>query len=323
MSAFSSTHFRLHQLADGVFAAIHAEGGWAQSNAGIVDLGDRVIIFDAFISPQAATDLRSAVASLLSRPIAAVINSHYHNDHIWGNQAFPSEVPIIATRKTCEFVNTLGVEEHRWFQAHSQERLSTLEAQLELEQDEGGRRLTAYSVAYYRANLAALSQLEIREPNLTFTDQVDFIGPKRVAHLICYGGGHTGSDSILYLPQERIIFMADLLFVGTHFYLPDGDPDEVRRTLARIMQLPATTLVPGHGRIGNANDVDCMLGYLDRLEALVENAARQNIGDEAVTQLPMPGEYGEWFFPAFFPANLKFLYRFRSRSSHSGGVSGA
>src|SRR5215813_298192 len=116
MSPFPSAHFRVHQLADGVFAAIHAEGGLAQSNAGIIDLGDRVLVFDTFISPQAATDLRSAVAALLSRPIGAVINSHYHNDHIWGNQAFPGDVPIVATRKTREFITTLGAEEHRWFQ---------------------------------------------------------------------------------------------------------------------------------------------------------------------------------------------------------------
>lgn len=317
MNTFTSAHFRLHQLADGVFAAIHSEDGWAQSNAGIVDLGDRVLIFDTFISPQAATDLRAAVAALLSRPIAAVINSHYHNDHIWGNQAFAGDVPIIATNKTRKLITTLGAEEYRWFQTHSQERLSALEAQLNQEQDEASRRLTAYSIAYYRANLGALSQLEIRVPNLTFTDQLDFFGPSRVAHLICYGGGHTGSDSILYLPEERIIFMADMLFVGTHVYLPDGDPDELRRTLNRIMQLPSATLVPGHGRIGDASDVERMIGYLDRLEALVENAIRQGIGDEAVTRLPMPAEYREWIFPAFFPANLQFLYQFRSGGGSS------
>lgn len=313
MSAFTSAHFRLHQLADGVFAAIHTEDGWAQSNAGIVDLGDRVLIFDTFISPQAATDLRLAVASRLSRPIAAVINSHYHNDHIWGNQAFPGDVPIISTIKTRELITTLGVEEYRGFQAHSQERLSALEAQLDREQDEANRRLTAYSIAYYRAILGALSQLEFHWPNLTFTDRLDFFGPSRIAHLICYGGGHTGSDSILYLPKEGIIFMADMLFIGTHVYLPDGDPDETRRTLTQIMQLPAATLVPGHGRIGNASDVQRMVGYLDSLEALVENAIQQGIGEEAVAQLPMPDEYREWIFPTFFPANLQFLYQLRSQ----------
>lgn len=51
MSTFTSAHFQLHELADGVFAAIHREGGAAQSNAGIIDLGEQVLIFDTFIAP--------------------------------------------------------------------------------------------------------------------------------------------------------------------------------------------------------------------------------------------------------------------------------
>src|SRR5262245_37050585 len=253
MSIFTSPHFQLHQLADGVFAAIHREGGAAQSNAGIIDLGDQVLIFDTFIAPAVATDLREAVAALLSLPVSILINSHYHNDHIWGNQAFPTDIPIISTIKTRELITTLGADEHRWFAAHSQERLDGLIAQLDQQQGEASRRLTSYSITYYRTILEALPGLQIRLPNVTFAEQMDFHGSHRVAHLICYGGGHTPSDSILYLPEERIIFMADLLFTGTHIYLPDGDPDEIRRTLSRIIQLPAKTLVPGHGQLGSAD----------------------------------------------------------------------
>ena len=56
----TSRHFRLEQLADGVYAAIHSEGGEAIGNAGIVDLGDRTLVYDTFFTPQAAADLRFA-----------------------------------------------------------------------------------------------------------------------------------------------------------------------------------------------------------------------------------------------------------------------
>ena len=316
MSNFTSAHFQLHQLADGVFAAIHREGGAAQSNAGIIDLGDQVLIFDTFIAPAAAADLREAVAALrgASRPISALINSHYHNDHIWGNQAFPSDIPIISTIKTRELITTLGADEHRWFAAHSQERLDGLIAQLDQEKDEASRRLTSYSITYYRTILEALPELQIRLPNITFEDQMDFHGSHRVAQLICYGGGHTPSDSILYLPKERIIFMADMLFIGTHIYLPDGDPDEIKRTLSRIMQLPAKALVPGHGQLGNAGDVEKMIRYIDTLETLVEEGIRKGMTENDLANLPMPDEYRDWIFPEFFPSNLRFLYELRSKS---------
>jgi glyoxylase-like metal-dependent hydrolase (beta-lactamase superfamily II) len=318
MSTFTSAHFQLHQLADGVFAAIHREGGAAQSNAGIIDLGDQVLVFDTFIAPAAAADLREAVAALrgASRPASALINSHYHNDHIWGNQAFPGDIPIISTIKTRELITTLGADEHRWFATNSQERLDALVTQLDQEKDEVSRRLTSYSITYYRTILEALPELQIRLPNITFADQMDFHGSRRLAHLICYGGGHTPSDSILYLPEERIIFMADLLFTGTHIYLPDGDPDEIRRTVSRIMQLPADILVPGHGQLGNAGDVEKMIRYIDRLETLVEEGMQKGMTDDDVAHLLMPDEYRDWTFPAFFPSNLKFLYELRSK----GGV---
>ena len=54
-------HFRLEQIAEGVYAAIAREGGAAHSNAGIVDLGDRTLVFDTLGTPKAAEELRAAV----------------------------------------------------------------------------------------------------------------------------------------------------------------------------------------------------------------------------------------------------------------------
>ncbi len=313
MRSFTSTHFRLDRLADGVYAAIHSEGGWAQSNAGLIDLGDRALIFDTFITPTAAKDLRSAAKTLLSCPISAVINSHYHNDHIWGNQTFPADVPIISTKKTRELITTLGAEEYQWCQEHSQERLSALEAQLDQETDEVAHRLTSYVITYYRVIIASLPRLEVRLPDLTFVDVLEFIGPRRVAQLITFGGGHTGSDAILYLPEERIIFMGDLLFIGVHPYLPDGDPDEMRRTLTKIAELPAKTLVPGHGPVGSTADLQRMVEYLDTLESLLRQAMTNGVEEEMIAKIHMPETYREWIFPSFFPANLMFLHKRRTR----------
>ena len=63
-----SPHFCLHELATGVYAAIHRPGGGAICNAGIVDLGDRTLVFDTFLAPQPAQDLRLAAEMLTGRP---------------------------------------------------------------------------------------------------------------------------------------------------------------------------------------------------------------------------------------------------------------
>jgi cyclase len=87
----TSRHFQLEQLAEGVYAAIALAGGGSGSNAGMIDLGDRTLVFDTFLTPQAADELRAAAEHLLGRPVAYVINSHWHCDHIQGNQAFGGE----------------------------------------------------------------------------------------------------------------------------------------------------------------------------------------------------------------------------------------
>jgi len=99
-----SEHFSVHKLADGVYALIHKMGGMAIGNSGMVDLGDKTVIFDTFLSPQAAQEIPALAKKLKLSPIKYVVNSHYHNDHIRGNQVFSGQVRIISTRKTAELI---------------------------------------------------------------------------------------------------------------------------------------------------------------------------------------------------------------------------
>lgn len=95
----ASPHFRLEELAQGVYAAIHTPGGDAIGNAGIIDLGDRTVIFDTCQSPLAAADLQRAAVTLCGRPVDYVVNSHWHSDHVLGN-AVLADATIIATPTT-------------------------------------------------------------------------------------------------------------------------------------------------------------------------------------------------------------------------------
>ncbi len=142
-----SRHFQLEMLASGVYAAIASDQGEAISNAGIVDLGDRVLVFDTFLTPDAGRDLRRAAEQITHRPVTFVINSHYHNDHIRGNQAFPEQVEIVTTKETDCLIKTKGREELAWDKENAPQRLVELEKQLEGQTtpDE-----TAWTAHYYR-----------------------------------------------------------------------------------------------------------------------------------------------------------------------------
>src|SRR5687768_8061810 len=93
-----SENFKIEQIVPGVWAAIQNDQyGRAICNAGIIDLGDKTVIFDPFMNPEAARELKEVAEQLTKRPVSLVINSHYHNDHIRGNQVFSPEATIIST----------------------------------------------------------------------------------------------------------------------------------------------------------------------------------------------------------------------------------
>lgn len=143
-----SRYFRLEQLADGVYAAIVVPGTGAWGNAGIVELGDSTLVFDAFFTPQAARDLRAAAERLTDRPVACVVNSHHHWDHVNGNQVFAG-ADIIATSRTRELIATRGAALIEQAKAHP-EYPQTLAERLEHEQDVDKRKELALYLADVR-----------------------------------------------------------------------------------------------------------------------------------------------------------------------------
>jgi glyoxylase-like metal-dependent hydrolase (beta-lactamase superfamily II) len=216
--SFSSRHFYLDQLAEGVFAAISRLDGWAIASTGIVDLGDRTLIYDTTMTPASAADLKVAAETLFNRPVHLVINSHYHNDHIWGNQVFDPQADIISTAKTRELILTEGKGEIEWFADITPKRLEELQVQAREAKDKNVLHHLGVVNTYYQAVQSALAGLQPRLPNLTFIGEMTFQGTRRTARLIPYEFGHTGSDAILYLP-ELSVFMEDLLFIVSSYLM--------------------------------------------------------------------------------------------------------
>ena len=307
----TSQHFQLEQLAQGVYAAVLPDlmaNIAADANAGIVDLGDKTLVFDTFMTPAAAADLCTAAELLTGRSPAYVINSHYHYDHVRGNQVFPAQAAIISTTRTRELIATKGVEHIQQDARVSASELQKLEEQIATERDPLRREFFDLEAAEARAIQDSLPVLELRLPNWTFDSQLIVHGSQRTAQVITLGGGHTESDAFLVLPAERIAFLGDLLFVGHHPYLGHGDPRSLNQTLAAIERLGVTTVVPGHGPVGTAADLGLLRQYLTTLEELTHAVIRAGgSADEAAAQRVVP-PFADWQFGFFLAMNFRFLY---------------
>lgn len=304
-----SPHFEIEELARGVFAAIHKDGGGAICNAGVVDLGDRTLVFDTFLTPQAARDLKIAAEALTLKPVTLVVNSHGHNDHIWGNQVFIDEADIVSTVTTTERIASEGIKECEWYRENTPKRLASLQERYESMGDEEQKGELELWLDYYRHLAEAMCELELVPPNRTFEGQLLINGTKRTAELIEYKNGHTCSDLILYLPQDSIIFMGDLLFINSHPYLGDGDPDTLINILQEIQKMGARVFVPGHGPVGTAADVAVLIDYVEVCQDIVNRMVSDGQGEETVDSIEVPEPFASWQQAGFFRSNLGFIYK--------------
>jgi len=305
--SFESDHFTIEKLADGVFTAIHKIGGYAICNAGIIDLGDETLVFDCFISPKAARDLKKAAEELTKNEVKYVVNSHYHNDHIRGNQVFDG-AEIIATQKTKELIEKTEPEELEYEKKVVDDRIKSTQEEINGETDP--RKLEEHKMwfGYYKAIKESFDEYETILPNTIIKDTLILEGKGRRVILFSKGKGHTESDMVLLLPKDKVLFTGDLLFIESHPWLGAGFLDEWIEYLGELKKLNVEQIVPGHGPVGNKQNLDEMISYIQTVTNLVDNALTDNISKEDLKMTSVPDEYKDWWLSRFFTLNLVVQY---------------
>ena len=310
MTLSESIHYEWQPLADGVWAAVMKTDGrsLAASNAGIVDLGDQTLLFDTSNTPAAARDLLTACENLTGREPTFVMNSHWHGDHIRGNQVFTAS-HIVSTQKTAELIATQGQAQLQFQRDNLPQLYAAEEAKLAAAEGEAEKADIMQTLAFYQPTLMALPELEICIPTLTFERKVTFSGSQRMVELISDGGGHTASDAYLYLPDCDVVFAADLLFNGYHAFISNGDPDVNVRLLNDVLRLEPTAVVPGHGPVGTVADVQAMQHYLRTLQQLAQEIKAGGGTVETAVVHPVPDEFSHRINMAgMYQDAMRFLF---------------
>src|SRR5450432_103359 len=90
-----ATNFEVVQLADGVYAAMRKDppGFAVESNSVFIIGEDSVIVVDAQSNIGTTKEVLAALSKLTSKPVRYVVNTHWHDDHIVGNQVYRDAYP--------------------------------------------------------------------------------------------------------------------------------------------------------------------------------------------------------------------------------------
>lgn len=222
----------LTELAPGVSAFIQPDGGWCLNNAGVVTDGTATLLVDT-----AATERR---ARLLARRIAesgapaprTVVNTHHHGDHTYGNAVFAPEATLIGHAACRTELLATGHQLHAVWP----------------EVDYGETPLTP--------------------PTVTYTDSLTVHVGATEVRLIHPGVAHTVGDTLVWLPEQRIVFTGDLVFHGGTPFVFMGSLSGSLRALDVLRALDARTVVPGHGPVTGPEVYDEVERYLRYVDAL-------------------------------------------------------
>src|SRR5580658_5199049 len=95
-SVYAQTDRKVTQLAAGVYEIQHqrAGDGFASGNTTVI-IGDRqVFVVDSCFLPSAARQDIAQIRRWTDKPVAFVLNTHFHNDHNLGNRAYMDASPL-------------------------------------------------------------------------------------------------------------------------------------------------------------------------------------------------------------------------------------
>jgi cyclase len=258
--------FRLQQIGKGVWAAIVNDEGLAGGNAGFVIGDDGVAVIDTFQDPRPAKALLSEIRKITPLPIRFVVNTHYHLDHVNGNDVFAAAgATIVAHRNVRAWMRTENI-----------------------------KMLDPPVTAEKKARVAALSL-----PTVVHDSHMDlYLGSRRIN--VRYYPGHTGGDSVVSVPDAHVVFCGDMLWKQHVPNLIDASTGAWVESLDRMQKdYGPATWVPGHGDVANGQDVTIFRNYLADLRAGVKREKASGKSGAALVDALLPemrSNYGKWGF---------------------------
>jgi cyclase len=215
-----------------------------------IDTGEGVILIDTPMLPNDARAWRAEIEWRMKQEIIYIINTDHHRAHVIGNQYFPTATVI--------------AHEHAWKEMKSY-----------------GDSFRTRLINMYRDRIPEAVEewkqhLRIIKPEITFLGRtVIYKGDKEI-HLIPLGG-HTPATSVVFFPQERLLFTGDLVITDRPPFLSQGNTKEWLQALTYLRKLRYDVLIPGHGEPTGKEATERMSDYLRMVRRKVRSAYRSGL----------------------------------------------
>ena len=284
----------VHDIGNGVYGYVQPDGTWGWSNAGLIASAGETLLVDTLMSVPLTREMLDTFKARVpeAAKIDRLVNTHANPDHFFGN-GLVADAEIIGT-----------VEAREEMAGFNPKMLAGLKDNYRTMGDAGA---FLYETMGRKFDFSGVDEVTL--PNRTFERQLSLtVGDKQV-ELTDLGPAHTNSDTIVWLPGERVVFTGDLLFNEGHPIMWAGPIENWIAACQHILDLDPEVVVPGHGPITDKAAVAAMKGYFDYVREAARIRFQAGMGfEEAARDINM-SEYRGWSDPERIVANVFSLYR--------------
>jgi cyclase len=265
---------QLVEVADKVFAYIQPDGSWYINNTGFVVGSSSVISIDACSTEKRTRAFRDRIRSVTSAPVSMLINTHHHGDHTYGNSLMGTGT--IVAHENCR------------------------------------TELLAFGIPGNTGIWDAVEwgDLTMAPPTVTFADRVRLWSAAHPVEVSYVGrSAHTNNDSLVWLPEQQVLFCGDLLFNGgTPFLLMGSVLGAIAVLTDVVAPIPAATIVPGHGAPCDHRLIPTVIDYLEFVLAAAKAGRAAGLTPLETARDTDLGEYAGWLDAERIVGNLHRAY---------------
>jgi len=249
------------EVSAGVYAYVQPDGTWWINNTGFLVGPQGVISVDSCSTERRTRAYQRAIATVTTARVRAVVNTHHHGDHTFGNCLFPGAAIIGQERTRVEAIASGPPRELPFWDGPD------------------------------------WGELSLDPPFVTFADELALhAGDLRAEVRFVGTPAHTTNDSIVWIPERSVLFCGDLIFNGGTPFLLMGSVEGAIEVLERVVTpLAATTIVPGHGQVfHDAAPIEATLDYLRFVLEVAGSCHEASVPPLQAARETDLGRFAEW-----------------------------
>lgn len=196
------------------------------------------VAVDSGNSPGHANDFLSLVEKMDISPVKFVIITHWHWDHIFGlNTMNLIAISTNETKKKVEYLKTL-----KWDDDSLDARVETGE-EIEFCRD------------MIKLEMPTRESLVLKVPDLTFENKIEIDMGGITCIVEHVGGVHAKDSSIIYIPEEKVMFLGDCIYQDFYSGEWSYDRKELSILLNKIKKYDVNCYVTGHQDPKNSEEM--------------------------------------------------------------------